>query len=121
MNKTIKAKVYGSEIKFNIVSEALLKEYLKALPDGAEIEIFISTVSAKASKAQIAKVHANIRQLSNELGYTIDEVKDLVKKKAHLINDEGKLKSFADCTRDELSRAIEETISMGDFTGSNLR
>ena len=98
------------------------KLFTDKLSEGQEVEVFMDIVSKKASTAQITKVHTCIRVLAGEAGYTFDEMKSIVKEKAGLyIKDEEDLKSFAHCSKDEISMAIEVCNEIGrdfnmDFT-----
>ncbi len=82
--------------------------FLSKLEDGQIVDMYIDLASADHSKAQLAKVHACIRELAKESGYTFDEMKIVVKQASGL---EGK--SFADCSKDELMLAIEACIQIG--------
>jgi len=113
--------------KIDIKSKAiktLYKEFLEKFPDGTKIEMFISANNGKPTLAQLAKMHAMIKELSNDLGYTFEEMKYEVKFKAGLIFQTGGetyAKSFADCDKEELSLAINAAIEIGDFNNINLR
>ncbi|NQY42592.1 MAG: hypothetical protein HRT87_04525 [Legionellales bacterium] len=123
-NITIKGKIIGKELKFSMINQTLFNEFAKTLPDNTEVELYISTVSEKASRAQIKKIHAMLRELGNTCGYELQEIKDLVKTKADLTEVKDKkiaLKSFGDCTREEMQNAIEAAIQIGDMLGVNLR
>jgi len=98
--------------------------FLAEAPEGARVEIFISVSDGKASNAQLARIHAMCRELANEIGYTFDEVKLYVKKKAGLCfiqDDKEYCKSFADCDKEDLNLAIQACIEIGDFSNMNLR
>jgi hypothetical protein len=82
--------------------------FLSKLEDGQIVDMYIDLASADHSKAQLAKVHACIRELAKESGYTFDEMK-LVVKQASGLED----KSFANCSKDELMLAIEACIQIG--------
>jgi len=82
--------------------------FVDKIPDGQIVEMYIDLASADHSKAQLAKVHACIRELAKESGYTFDEMK-LVVKQASGLED----KSFADCSKDDLMLAIEACIQIG--------
>ena len=82
--------------------------FVDRIPEGQKIEMYLDLADADHSKAQLAKVHACIRELAKESGYTFDEMK-LVVKDASGITD----KSFADCSKDELMLAIEACIQIG--------
>ena len=82
--------------------------FVDKLKEGDKVEMYIDLAGADHSKAQLAKVHACIRELAKEAGYTFDEMKLLIKDAAGL-----KDKSFADCTRDEIMLAIQACIDIG--------
>jgi type IV secretory pathway VirB4 component len=87
--------------------------YVKNLAEGDIIEVTHEEQSPSGSLAQLAKVHACIGELSKFLGYDKDELKDIVKNKAKLYTEDGEYKSFRDCTKEELSQAIEAVITIG--------
>jgi hypothetical protein len=79
--------------------------------------------SDNASLAQIAKVHACIRTLAQESGYTFDEMKRIIKTHSGLCYDAGDAevcKSFADCSKSELALAIESCVEIGKDFNLNL-
>lgn len=82
--------------------------FIEKIPEGQKVEMYIDLANADHSKAQLAKVHACIRELAKESGYTFNEMKDVVKESAGLAG-----KSFADCSKDELMLAIEACIEIG--------
>jgi hypothetical protein len=90
--------------------------FVEKIPEGQVIDMYIDVVGLDHSKAQLAKVHACIRELAKESGYTFDEMKCLVKDHAGLAYKEGMMityKSFADCSKDELMLAIEACLQIG--------
>jgi len=90
--------------------------FLDKLSEGQKIEMFIGLADTDHSVAQLAKVHACIRELAKESGYTFDEMKTLVKQQSGLCYDGGDAilcKSFADCSKDELLLAIEACVAIG--------
>jgi hypothetical protein len=98
--------------------------FLDKIPEGQKIEMYLDLANADHSKAQLAKVHACIRELAKESGYTFEEMKLLVKKQSGLCMEaEGVLecKSFADCSKDELVLAIEACIEIGRELNVNLQ
>jgi hypothetical protein len=78
------------------------------IQEGQKIEMYLDLADADHSKAQLAKVHACIRELAIESGYTFDEMKEIIKIKSGI----GE-KSFAICGKDELMLAIECCIQIG--------
>jgi hypothetical protein len=82
--------------------------FLQKLPEGQAVEMYVDLININHSKAQLAKVHACIRELAAESGYSFDDMKILIKGTSGLEN-----KSFADCSKDELMLAIEACIQIG--------
>ena len=95
--------------------EQLYKEYVKSLPEDTKVEIFMDISGAKGSNAQLAKIHVMIRQLANDTGNDVVDMKQYVKQHAMLD------KSFADCDKEELGSVIQVLYNLGDQLGSNLR
>ena len=97
--------------------------FLDKLSEGQQVEVFMGLTSDDASIAQLAKVHACIRELAKESGYTFDEMKKIIKQHAGLCYDAGDAeycKSFADCSKMELVLAIEACIEIGKDFNLNL-
>ena len=113
------------KLEYNIkAQERIYEQFVKDLPEGAKVEIFVSVTGDNGTNAQIAKIHVSIRQLANDLGYSFSEMKLLIKRKAGLcFNKNGTeyCKSFGDCSKEELNSVIQEIIELGDEVGSNLR
>lgn len=104
--------------------KAKYNNFLNNIPEGSKVELFISVCNDKGSDTQLARLHAMIRELSSGLGYTFDEMKLIIKKHSGLSfteNDEIKYKSFANCTKDELSLAIQSCITIADFNEIQIR
>ncbi len=120
---TLKMTKSNGKIIYKNVSDKLkYKLFVEKINDGQDLEFFVDVVSKKASIPQITKVHTCIRILAGEAGYTFDEMKSIVKEKAGVYVDGGEdLKSFAHCSKDELTMAIEVCNEIGrdfniDFT-----
>lgn len=91
--------------------------FLDKLQEGQRVEMYIGLADADHSIAQLAKVHACIRELAKESGYTFEEMKVLIKERSGLCYDGGDAtfcKSFADCSSMELGLAIEAAIELGE-------
>ncbi len=82
--------------------------FISKLEEGQSVEMYIDLASTDHSKAQLAKVHACIRELAKESGYTFDEMKLAIKEHAGLAG-----KSFGDCSKSDLMLAIESCIQIG--------
>jgi len=90
--------------------------FIDKLSEGQIVEMYIDLANTDHSKAQLAKVHACIRELAKESGYTFEEMKIVIKQAAGLCYEKDGLvecKSFAECSKDELMLAIEACIQIG--------
>ncbi len=104
-----------------------LKLFSMSIKDKETVEVYMS-VSTPNNKTlpQLARIHAMLRELSGFTGHTLDEIKDEVKRKAGLYTVTGtrpedvEFKSFADCSKDELSKAIETCIQIGHLLGHDI-
>lgn len=104
-----------------------LKLFNMAITEGETIEVYLTkTNGTDKTIGQLAKVHASIRELASFTGYDFDELKDEVKRKAGLYVVKGteahqtELKSFAECSKEELSLAIEMCVQIGHIVGYYL-
>ena len=82
--------------------------FVSKLDEGQVVDMYIDLADVDHSKAQLAKVHACIRELAKESGYTFDDMKLIIKDSSGLNG-----KSFADCSKNELMLAIEACIQIG--------
>ena len=116
-------KKNGNLVHINETTKISYQLFLDKLQEGQEVEVFMGLTSDNGSLAQLAKIHACIRELAKESGYTFDEMKVLVKKHSGLCYDgEGAeyCKSFKECSKDELAMAIESAIEIGRDLNINL-
>lgn len=121
---SILKKVDGELIHTIKAKGTLYESWIKELPEGTKVEIFVSVAGEDGTNAQLAKIHAMIRELANEIGHTFQELKLEVKRKTGLcfVKDKQEYcKSFKDCSKQELNLVIQSLIEIGDFTGVNLR
>ena len=121
---SILKKVDGELIHTIKAKGTLYKNWIKELPEGTKVEIFVSVSGEDGTNAQLAKVHAMIREVANEIGHTFQEMKLEVKRKTGLCfvkDGQEYCKSFKDCSKQELNLVIQSLIEMGDFVGVNLR
>tara|TARA_Y100001938_G_scaffold138376_1_gene203749 strand:- start:1290 stop:1661 length:372 start_codon:yes stop_codon:yes gene_type:complete len=102
------------------IKEKEYNDMLAELPDGSKVSLTVEVQSKDATYAQKKRIHAMIRQISNDTGMDFEPLKNEVKERAGLCID-GECKSFADCDTDDLNAAIQACISVGDFVGSNVR
>jgi len=116
-------KKNGKLVYINENTKISYQLFLDKLQEGQEVEVFMGLTSDTGSLAQLAKVHACIRELAKESGYTFEEMKFIVKKHSGLCYDGGGAeycKSFKDCSKDELAMAIESAIELGRDLNINL-
>ena len=107
-----------------IIFEIKYKKFLKDQPESVRLDIFIGVSDDKGSNPQLARVHAMIREIANEIGHTFEEVKLQVKRRAGLCfmrNNVEYCKSFAKCDKEELNLAIQAALEIGDFNSMQLR
>lgn len=121
-NTTIKFVVKDKMLlPVNDVERHKNKRFLEEHKEGTIIECYYSVNidSSSGSLSQLAKVHAMIKELANTTGYNSREMKDIIKDQAGL-HFNGGLKSFGDCSKTELSDAIEACIQLGSSIGCSL-
>lgn len=97
------------------------EQFTAHIPDGGIVEFFYELQHDDGTLPQLAKIHAMIKQLATHIGETSENMKLLIKDRAGLCiarEVSGKeyflAKSFGDCSRDELSLAIQAAIEIGD-------
>jgi len=122
--KLVKNK--GKLIHQNKGELALYNEFVKSMEEGQLVEVFFESFKDNGTNLQLAKIHACIRKLAQEIGYTFEEMKLEIKKRSGLaIGDlrtsEGYVKSFAVCSIEELGLVIETIIEVGDTVNINFR
>ena len=97
------------------------EHFVSKIPDGQIVEIFLEETHDDGTLPQLAKLHAMIKDLALHIGESVENIKLLIKEKAGLCiirNVSGKeyflAKSFAECSKEELSLAIQATINLGN-------
>jgi S-adenosylmethionine:tRNA-ribosyltransferase-isomerase (queuine synthetase) len=116
-------KKNGNLVHINESTKISYQLFLDKLQEGQEVEVFMGLTSDNGSLAQLAKIHACIRELAKESGYTFEEMKFIVKKHSGLCYDGGGAeycKSFKECSKDELAMAIESAVELGRDLNINL-
>jgi hypothetical protein len=101
---------------------------LTSLKPGNRVSMMCEVVKDDHSLVQLAKVHALIRELAHCTGNDFEDVKLEVKRRSGLTvkskDSEGKtlemVKSFADCSKDQISMAIQSCIDLGTEFGCVL-
>ena len=95
--------------------------FISNIPEGAIVEFFYEVQHDDGTLPQLAKIHVMIKELATHIGESVENMKLLVKDKAGLCiarEVSGKeyflAKSFGDCSREELSLAIQAAIEIGE-------
>lgn len=118
-------KVNGKLVHIKDVNKKIYQSFIDGLPEGAIVEFYIELQSENGNLAQLAKVHAMIRSLSNHSGLTFEEMKLVVKNQAGMcytsLDSNGKetliCKSFKECSSQELNLAIQAAQEIGQKIG----
>ncbi len=114
----------GNIVPANLEDVRKLKLFRMSTKKNEILDTYVSMISTdEKSVAQLAKVHALIKEIAVFTGHGADEIKLEVKKKAGLAfkvessSSNYSIKSFAECSKDELSAAIQACILIGDGIG----
>lgn len=102
----------GKLIHYRDAERKIYESFIKEIPESGIVEFYTEVQTNDGSLAQMAKIHAMIRDLANFTGHTFDEMKLYVKEEAGMCYtspDDSKLicKSFGDCSKDELNMVIQ--------------
>lgn len=103
------------------------EQFVSHLKDGDVVEFFYELQHDDGTLPQLAKIHAMLKELSIHTGETVENMKLLVKDRAGLCiarEVSGKeyflAKSFGECSKEELSLAIQAMIEIGESIGYPL-
>jgi hypothetical protein len=116
---SIRAKVVNKNLEIDPLGSAKLSNFIQGLQDGETVIITYEVQTEDASYAQVSKVHKHIRELANYTGDSFEDMKLQVKLRAGLCNDSD-CRSFSDCSKEELSMAIQASIEIGELVGFSL-
>ena len=121
-------------IKFKMVNgklrpkDGLMKDrfnqFIKELTEDDEIECILEAVEPNNTKAQLAKIHVMIKEISDETGEDIKKTKKDIKDQCGMtsyIDNVKQYKSFANESKESLSNIIEKMYLIGDFLNINFR
>lgn len=103
----------GELVLENEVAKFKFNNYYKTLVEGARVEVTYEQIHGDSSYAQLSKLHASIRELANFTGMSFEEMKLQVKINAGLCKGTNCV-SFADCSREELSMAIQSVYNIAE-------
>jgi len=94
--------------------------YVSNISEGSIVEFFYEVTHDDGTLPQLAKLHVMLKHLATHIGETVENMKLLVKDKAGLCiarEVAGKeyflAKSFGECSKEELSLAIQAAIEIG--------
>jgi hypothetical protein len=123
MSQHFTGKYIKKDGKLEFISMAQAKQFelfVSKVPDRTIVEVFYEQTHDDGTLPQLAKLHVMIKELSMHIGETVENMKLLIKDRAGLcISREvsGKeyflAKSFGECSREELSLAIQAAIEIG--------
>lgn len=116
---SIRAKIVNKNLEIDQLGSAKLGLFIKGLQEGETVVITYEVQSNDHSYAQLSKLHKHIRELANYTGDTFEDMKLQVKLRAGLCTDDT-CKSFSDCSKDEMSMAIQASIEIGELVGFSL-
>jgi len=115
---SIKLVKKNGKLVHQIAAELIVfNDFVNALEEGQIVETFFEANKDDGTNAQLAKIHASIRKLAVEMGYTFEEMKHTIKREAGLCwsgkDNKEYCKYFADCSQDELTLVIEAINQVG--------
>jgi len=104
-----------------LASSKQYEQFVSHLQDGCIVEFFYELQHDDGTLPQLAKLHAMIKQLATHIGETAENMKLLIKDRAGLCiarevagREYFLAKSFGDCSKEELSLAIQAAIEIGE-------
>lgn len=124
----VQLKKFGDNLIYvKSADEILYKQFLESLGENQRIDVFYESIVDSGTLAQIAKIKVCIRELAKETGNTFEDMQIEIKKASGLctvreIDGEKYMicKSFADCSKSDLSLTIQTLIQRGEFLGLNF-
>jgi len=92
--------------------KAMFNNFVESLKEGQTIQVFFEANKDDGTNNQLAKIHVCIRKLAQEIGYDFEDMKIIVKQRSGLISGKH-VKSFANCSKEELGLVIETINDIG--------
>lgn len=124
MSQHLTSKYIKKNGRLEFASLAAAKQYemfASHIPEGQIVECFYEVQHDDGTLPQLAKLHVMIKHLATHVGETFENMKLLVKDRAGLCiarEVAGKeyflAKSFGECSKEELSLAIQAAIEIGE-------
>jgi len=127
MNQLLKITFKKKGNKLVITSKLERDQYnifIRSLDEDAIVEGLLELRTLDNTKSQLAKIHVMIKIMADEQGYSVKEMKEIMKDECGMsYKKEGKkiYESFADKSKDELSNVIETIIQRASFLNINLQ
>ncbi len=102
----------GKLVHVNPATSGLQLDFVNGLEEDQVVDVFFEANKDDGTNAQLAKIHVSIRKLAQDIGYTFEEMKLEIKRRAGLAygdlkTSEGYVKSFGDCSKEELALVIQ--------------
>lgn len=101
--------------------------FISNIPEDSVIDVFYEVTHDDGTLPQLAKLYVMLKKLATHIGETVENLKLVIKDRAGLCiarEVAGKeyflAKSFSECSKEELSLAIQATIELGDQVGYPL-
>jgi hypothetical protein len=130
MSQHFTGKYIKKDGKLEFISMAQAKQFelfVSRIPDRTIVEVFYEQTHDDGTLPQLAKLHVMIKELAMHIGESVENMKLLIKDRAGLcISREvsGKeyflAKSFGECSKEELSLAIQAAIDIGTEVNYHL-
>ena len=108
-------KKNGRLVPFGDGTATILQYFIDNMDENQTAYALFETDSSDGTNLQKARIHALIRVIANEQGTGFEETKILIKSRSGLQKEDGTYKSFADCSKEELSRVIFELERVCNF------
>lgn len=100
----------------NTEADRIMKDlFKKDCKQGELVEITYEIQNNDHSYGQLSKVKPMVRELAAETGVTFMEMEKIIKEKVGLVNSDGSVKSFGDCSKQEVSSAIQACEELMSF------
>jgi hypothetical protein len=109
-------------LKFSTLAQKKQFElFLSQIKDDQIVDVFYEVQHDDGTLPQLAKLHVLLKHLATHIGESVENLKLLVKDRAGLCiarevagREYFLAKSFAECSKEELSLAIQAAIEIGE-------
>lgn len=101
----------------------LFMDFVDAIEEGQTVEAFFEATKDDGTNIQLAKIHVCLKQIAADTGNSVEDLKLEIKRRTGLVynthSGEQYIKSFADCSKEELGLVIEDIKEIA-FTMANI-